>query len=125
MADPDAATPAGPDRRPGDQPGAEPDLAVVVGTFGARPEARAELAGVLARYVVLTRRAPACRNVDLLINAADGASLLVIEKWDSPEAARAHLDAAETVEMAQAAVPLLATRPTLELFDSISAHDLR
>ena len=116
MADPDAGSPA-------DAP-TEPELAVVVGTFHPRPEARADLAGVLARYVVLTRRAPGCRNVDLLVSATDGAACLVIEKWDGADAAQAHLDADETVAMARAAVPLLAARPSIELYDTISAHDL-
>jgi quinol monooxygenase YgiN len=49
---------------------------------------------------------------------------VVIEKWESADDARAHLDAAETVEMAQAARDLLAAPPDLDLYESISAQDL-
>jgi len=48
----------------------------------------------------------------------------VIEKWESAEAARAHLDTPLMVDMAAAAVPLLAEKPTIDLLDAISAHDL-
>jgi quinol monooxygenase YgiN len=50
--------------------------------------------------------------------------LVVIEKWESAELARAHLDAPETVEMARSAVDLLAAPPDLDLYDAISAYDL-
>ena len=43
---------------------------------------------------------------------------------ESPEAAREHLDSAEMAEMASAAVGHLAERPEVDLYDTISAHDL-
>jgi quinol monooxygenase YgiN len=100
------------------------ELAVLTEVFDARAEHVDELAAVLARYVVLTRREPACRNVDLLASATESGRFLVIEKWDSPDAARAHLDTELMTGMAQAAVPLLAGRPRIDLLDTISAHDL-
>jgi quinol monooxygenase YgiN len=100
------------------------ELAVLTVVFDARPERVDELAAVLARYVVLTRREAACRNVDLLASATERGQFVVIEKWDSPDAARAHLDTALMVDMAQAAVPLLAGKPRVDLLDTISAHDL-
>lgn len=103
---------------------ADIELAVVVAAFRARPDTVDGLGAVLARYVVLTRRAAGCRNVDLLASAADPGRFLVIEKWDSPETARAHLDAHETVAMAESAVALLAAKPEIELLESVSAHDL-
>jgi hypothetical protein len=42
-------------------------------------------------------------------------------RWSTP---RAHLDEDETVEMARAAVPLLADKPDLDLYETVSAHDL-
>ncbi len=102
----------------------EPELAVVVGRFQARTGKDEDLAGILARYTVLTRRQSGCRNVDLVASAVHPGRLVVIEKWESPELARAHLDAPETVDMAQAAVDLLAGPPELELYDAISAYDL-
>ena len=100
------------------------ELAVVLGRFEARTGREADLAAVLARYVVLTRRQGGCRNVDLVSSAVQRGRLVVIEKWESAELARAHLDAPETVEMAQAALDVLAGPPELELFDAISAYDL-
>lgn len=103
---------------------ADLELAVVIGSFQARTGRQADLAAVLAKYVVLTRRQPACRNVDLVASGSNPARLVVIEKWESADAARAHLDAAETVEMARAARDLLAGPPDLDLYESISAQDL-
>ena len=102
----------------------EVDLALLTAVFDARPERADELAAVLARYVVLTRRAPECRNVDLLASATESGRFLVIQKWDSPDAARAHLDTELMTDMAQAALPLLAAKPRIDLLDTISAHDL-
>ena len=49
---------------------------------------------------------------------------MVIEKWDSADDARAHLDTELMTDMAEAAVPLLARKPDIDLLDTISAHDL-
>lgn len=100
------------------------EMAVLTAGFNARPDREAELAAVLARYVVLTRGEASCRNVDLLSSATESGRLLVIEKWDSAEAARAHLDTELMTDMAAAAVPLLAEKPAIDLLDTISAHDL-
>ena len=102
----------------------EIELAVVIGRFDARTGREEELAAVLARYTVVTRRRDGCRNVDLVASAARPGRLVVIEKWESAELARAHLDAEETVAMAQAAIDLLSGPPELELYDAISAYDL-
>ena len=50
------------------------------------PVTRTQLAAALARYVVLTRDEPACRNVDLVASATQSGRFLVIEKWDSADA---------------------------------------
>ncbi len=97
---------------------------MVVGTFEARTGREAELAAALAKYVVLTRRRGDCRNVDLVASALHPGRVVVLEKWSSPESARAHLDADETVEMATTLRDLLARPPDIDLLDSISAHDL-
>jgi quinol monooxygenase YgiN len=102
----------------------EVELAVVTGVFEARTGREAELAATLAKYVVMTRRSPDCRNVDLLASVVHRGRIVVIEKWSSPDAARAHLDADETVEMAREATELLAHSPDLDLLESVSAHDL-
>ena len=78
---------------------------------------------MLARYVVLTRGVERCRNVDLVTSATHSGRFLVIEKWDSAEAVQAHLDSALMTDMAHAVVPLLAAKPAIDLYDTISAHD--
>jgi quinol monooxygenase YgiN len=102
----------------------EIELALVTGVFEARTGREAELAATLAKYVVLTRRRPECRNVDLVASVLQTGRLVIIEKWASPDAARAHLDAEETVEMAREATDLLSRAPDLDLLESVSAHDL-
>jgi quinol monooxygenase YgiN len=99
-------------------------LAVVAGVFDARPGADAALASVLARYVVVSRTAPGCRNIDLVASLTTPGRFLIYEKWESPEHQRNHLSSAVTEEMAAAALPLLAGPPDLGLFEAISAHDL-
>ena len=58
------------------------EVAVLTAVFRARPDREGELAAVLARYVVLTRRAPACRNVDHHASAPESGRFVVVEKWD-------------------------------------------
>jgi len=104
---------------------ADVEVAVMTATFTARPDREADLAAVLARYVVLTRGEPGCRNVDLLTFATESGKFLVIEKWETAADVRKHLDTELMTGMAAAAVPLLAEQPTIDLLDTISAHDLR
>jgi quinol monooxygenase YgiN len=105
-------------------PADEVRLTVVIGRFDARSGREAQLSALLARYVVLTRRRDGCRNVDLVASVLHPGRFVVVEKWESPEVQRTHLDAPETVELAKAAVDVLAGPPDLDLFEAISAHDL-
>ncbi len=100
------------------------ELSIVAGSFSARSGREAELAGILAKYVVVTRNAPGCRNVDLAASIATPGRFLVIEKWDDADAQAAHLDSDEMVEMAKAASPMLTEAPDLDLYAAISAQDL-
>ena len=100
------------------------DVALLTAAFDARPGAEEALLATLARYVVLTRHEPACRNVDLIASCTHGRRFVVIEKWDSADAIRAHLDSSLMTDMATAAVPCLAAKPEIDLYDTISAHDL-
>jgi quinol monooxygenase YgiN len=102
----------------------EVELAVLTASFDARDGSEDALAGALARYVVLARTEDGCRNIDLVTSTTQRGRFLVIEKWGSRDAARAHLDGAAMTDMARAAVPLLAAKPTIDLHDTISAHDL-
>ena len=100
------------------------EIAVLTAVFDARPGSEDVLLGALSRYVVLTRQQATCRNVDLVASVTRSGRFLVIEKWDSPDAVQAHLDSPLMTEMAQTAVTALASKPEIDLYDSISSHDL-
>ncbi len=106
----------------GDEAGGEVDLTMVTLRFDAADAAR--LQSVLARYVVVSRGHPGCRNMDLAMSSTTSDRFVIIQKWSSPEAQRAHFDSAEMVEMARACDGLLASPPEIDLLDPISAHDL-
>jgi quinol monooxygenase YgiN len=99
------------------------DLTLVTMAFDATDAER--LQGVLAKYVVLARGHPGCRNVDLCMSATTPGRFVVIEKWESPAAQRAHFDSSAMVEMAEACRGLLTAPPVIDLLEPISAHDLR
>ena len=83
------------------------------------------LQSILAKYVVLSRGHPGCRNIDLCVSATAPGRFVVVQKWDSPEAQQAHFDSSDMVEMASACTGLLSRPPTIDLLETISAHDLR
>jgi quinol monooxygenase YgiN len=102
--------------------GTEVELTMVTMAFdAAHPE---ELQSVLARYVVLSRGHPGCRNIDLALSSTTPDRFVIVQKWDSPKAQRAHFDSADMVEMAASCAGLLAAPPRIDLLDPISAHDL-
>jgi quinol monooxygenase YgiN len=100
------------------------EVALVTAQFDARDGAADALCATLSRYVVMTRRESACRNVDLIASATRPGRFLVIEKWDSADAVQAHLDSALMADMAREALPSLLAKPEVDLYDTISAHDL-
>lgn len=101
----------------------EPDLTIVTMAFDAADAGA--LVAVLAKYVVLTRMEPGCRNVDLCASVTTPQRVVVIEKWESAEAQRAHFDSAVMVDMARACTGLLTAPPEIDLLEGMSAHDLR
>lgn len=100
------------------------EIAVVAGTFDAASGKEAELGAVLARYVVVSRAHPGCRNIDLVASLTTPGRFLVYEKWESPAAQATHMASEATAAMAAAASPLLERPPDLGLFEPVSAHDL-
>jgi quinol monooxygenase YgiN len=98
------------------------DLTMVTMEFDATDPER--LQSVLARYVVLSRNHPGCRNIDLAMSSTAPERFVVIQKWESPEAQRTHFDSDDMVEMARSCTGLLASPPRIDLLDPISAHDL-
>ncbi|MCX7620644.1 MAG: antibiotic biosynthesis monooxygenase, partial [Acidimicrobiales bacterium] len=80
---------------------------------------------ILAKYVVLSRGHNGCRNIDLAASATQPSRFIILQKWESAQAQRAHFDSAEMVEMAEACRGLLTRKPEIDLLEPISAHDLR
>ncbi|CAN5650236.1 hypothetical protein BH10ACT2_BH10ACT2_02260 [soil metagenome] len=83
------------------------------------------LIAVLSKYVVLTRMQPGCRNLDLIASVTNPGRYLVIQKWESGAAQRAHFDSSEMVAMAKSCTGLLSAPPKFDLWEGVSAHDLR
>lgn len=100
----------------------ELDLTIVTMQFEASD--RAQLEAVLARYVVSSRGHPGCRNIDLCGSVTNPGRYVVVEKWESPEAQRAHFDSDDMVEMAEACKGVLSRPPDIDLLAAVSAHDL-
>jgi quinol monooxygenase YgiN len=103
--------------------GGEVDLTIVTMVFDARDPG--PLLAVLSKYVVLSRMQAGCRNIDLCASVTRPGRFVVIEKWESPDAQRAHFDSDETVDMAKACDGLLTGPPDVDLLEGLSAHDLR
>ena len=103
-------------------PVAEIELTIVTMTFDAADHDG--LLAVLSKYVVLSRQQEGCRNIDLCGSVTSPGRYLIIEKWETPAAQRAHFDSSEMVEMAEACRGMLTQKPEIELFEGVSAHDL-
>ena len=101
----------------------EVDLSVVTLRFDASDD-RGMLA-VLSKYIVLTRMEPGCRNVDLISSVTVPGRHLVIEKWETPEHQRAHVDSDGMIEMATSCKGVLSRPPEIDVWEATSAHDLR
>jgi quinol monooxygenase YgiN len=101
----------------------EGDLTIVTMRFDAADPDR--LLAILAKYVVLTRMHDGCRNVDLCASVTTPGRFLVVEKWATAAAQRAHFDSPDMVEMAEACRGVLTGPPDIDLLQGISAHDLR
>jgi quinol monooxygenase YgiN len=100
----------------------EIELAIVTMRFDTAESSA--LMGVLSKYVVLTRMQPGCRNVDLCASVTQPGRYLIIQKWDSVAAQRAHFDSDVMVEMAKSCNGMLSAAPDIDLWDAASAHDL-
>ncbi len=102
---------------------ASPELTLVTMTFDAADPAA--LLAVLARYTVVSRGHEGCRNIDLCASATTPERFVVLSKWASAEAQRAHFDSPDMVAMARSCEGLLLRAPHIDLLTAISAHDLR
>jgi quinol monooxygenase YgiN len=104
-------------------PSDEVELTMVTMVFDALdPES---LQSVLARYVVLSRGHPGCRNIDLAMSTTQPNRFVIVQKWERPADQQAHFDSADMVTMAEGCAGLLSGPPVIDLLEPISAHDLR
>lgn len=101
------------------------EIELVVVTMSFEASDAASLIAILSKYVVLARMEPGCRNVDMVMSETRPNRILVIEKWDSPEAQRAHFDSAAMVDMARSCRGVITSPPDIDMWQSMSAHDLR
>lgn len=83
-----------------------------------------DLLAILARYVVLSRNEPGCRNVDLVASVTKPGRLLIVEKWESEAHQQTHFDGPTMVDMAQACTGLLTAPPDIDLHEAVTMHDL-
>jgi len=102
----------------------QPEIELVIVTMRFDAADAEGLLGVLSKYVVMTRMQPGCRNIDLCASVTHPGRYLLIQKWDSPAAQRAHFDSDAMVTMARSCTGLLTTAPDIDLWDGPSAHDL-
>jgi quinol monooxygenase YgiN len=102
----------------------EVELTLVTMSFDSADGAADRLLSVLAKYVVLSRQQAGCRNIDLCQSATRPGRIVIIEKWETPDAQQAHFDSPEMIEMAQSCEGLLTSRPDIDLLEGISAYDL-
>lgn len=103
------------------------DVELTVVTLGleAKDEASANtLLGVLSKYVVVSRGHTGCRNIDLLASVTHPGKYFLVQKWESPATQQAHFNSPEMVEMAESCRGLLASAPSVDLWEGMSAHDL-
>lgn len=100
----------------------EIELVVVTMKFDAAD--MGSLVAILSKYIVLTRMEQGCRNVDMVVSSTRPNRILIIEKWDSPEAQQHHFDGKTMVEMAKSCNGILTGAPDIDLWQSMSAHDL-
>ena len=100
----------------------EVDLTIVTMTFDASDIDH--LLSVLSKYVVVSRGHEGCRNIDLCGSATRPGRFVIIQKWDTPAHQQRHFDSPEMIEMAQSCDGILSRPPTIDLLESISAHDL-
>ena len=80
------------------------------------------LLGNLSKYVVLTRGVGGCRNIDLCASVARPGVFVVIEKWESEEHARDHVNSQLMIEMANSCQGILTEAPEIDLLEGIEVN---
>ncbi|MFV0257239.1 MAG: putative quinol monooxygenase [Acidimicrobiales bacterium] len=102
----------------------EPEVDPVMVILDFRTDRPDRLLEVLARYVVVSRNQPGCRNIDLVASMTDPERVVVVEKWASEVDQRAHFDSGAMVDMARSCEGILRSAPAIDLLHGVSMHDL-
>ncbi len=100
------------------------EIEPVMVTLTFETDRPADLLAILARYVVLSRNEPGCRNVDLVASVTKPGRLLIVEKWESETHQQEHFDGPTMVDMAHACNGLLTAPPDIDLHEAVTMHDL-
>ena len=110
------------ENKPENADSGEVELVIVTMSFDAAD--MGALVAILSKYIVLTRMEQGCRNVDMIVSDTRPNRILLIEKWESPVTQQAHFEAAIMVEMAKSCTGILTGAPDIDIWQSMSAHDL-
>lgn len=95
-------------------------LLTVIATLRARPGKEAELKDYLSTLVAYTRTEMGCVSYDLNQQQGDPGLFVMVEYWTGRSALDQHLSMPYMQEFAASVPALLASPPTLQLFDMIS-----
>ncbi len=68
-----------------------PGTVFVIAEFRARKGQEQALKGVLNALIPPTRREPSCLQYDLLVDAANPAMLVFLERWETDDSLERHL----------------------------------
>lgn len=89
------------------------DVIVVIGTFDMSPADRTEFVGQRASQVEISRTEDGCLDYALSLDAYDPGRVRLIERWTTPEALAAHVEAIRQRGGPPSTVPVLARDVTI------------
>jgi len=89
---------------------------IITGSVTGRPDTIGELVTASLEHVVRSRREPGCISHSVQRDAENPLRLVFIERWESPDAVRAHFAEPASGEFVRAAAALSDSPPSLEMF---------
>ncbi len=88
----------------------------VIAQFRAKKGQEIALQAVLNALIPPTRREPSCLQYDLLQDAADPATFVLLERWETEESLDRHLDTRHVQAALEQVKPLSDAEPTVRRF---------
>lgn len=95
-------------------------MPVIVATLSPKPGRLDDLLGVLSASVPLVHAEPGC---ELYAVHSDGTNVIVIERWESREALRAHSKGDNLKAFGESAKDLLAGAPVVTVTENVPFGD--